>query len=111
VITEAIHDLARPVEVLSAVRRMLRPDGVALVVDERTEESFAAPAGEIERMHYGFSILTCLPAAMTERPTAATGTVIRAETMRRYASEAGFATVDRLDEPELDTLRFYRLIP
>ncbi len=111
VIIEAVHDLARPVEVLSAVRRMLRPDGVALVVDERTEESFAAPAGEIERMHYGFSILTCLPAAMTERPTAATGTVIRAETMRRYASEAGFATVDRLDEPELDTLRFYRLIP
>jgi hypothetical protein len=62
-------------------------------------------------MHYGFSILTCLPAAMTERPTAATGTVMRADTMRRYASEAGFATVDRLDEPRLETLRFYRLTP
>jgi hypothetical protein len=48
---------------------------------------------------------------MTEHPTAATGTVMRAGTMRHYASEAGFATVDRLDEPELDTLRFYRLIP
>jgi 2-polyprenyl-3-methyl-5-hydroxy-6-metoxy-1,4-benzoquinol methylase len=111
VIIEAVHDLARPVEVLSAVRRMLRPDGIALVADEKTEDAFTAPAGEAERMHYGFSLLTCLPAAMTEHPTAATGTVMRAETMRHYASEAGFATVDRLDEPELDTLRFYRLIP
>ena len=62
-------------------------------------------------MYYGFSILTCLPAAMTERPTAATGTVIRADTMHRYAREAGFATIDRLEEPELDMLRFYRLTP
>lgn len=62
-------------------------------------------------MFYGFSIFTCLPAAMTERPTAATGTVIREDTMRRYASEAGFGSVERLDEPELDMLRFYLLTP
>jgi 2-polyprenyl-3-methyl-5-hydroxy-6-metoxy-1,4-benzoquinol methylase len=111
VIIEAVHDMARPVEALSAVRQMLRPHGIALIADEKTEDGFGAPAGEIERMHYGFSILTCLPAAMTERPTAATGTVMRADTMRRYALEAGFATVERLDEPELDTLRFYRLTP
>lgn len=109
VIIEAIHDLSQPVEVLSAVRKMLRPDGIALIADEKTEDAFSAPAGEMERMFYGFSILTCLPAAMTERPTAATGTVMRAGTMRRYALEAGFATIERLDEPELDMLRFYRL--
>jgi 2-polyprenyl-3-methyl-5-hydroxy-6-metoxy-1,4-benzoquinol methylase len=110
-IVEAVHDMSRPVEVLSAVRGMLRPDGVALVADEKTEDAFGAPAGEAERMFYGFSILTCLPAAMTERPTAATGTVIRADTMRRYGLEAGFAAVERLDKPELDMLRFYRLTP
>ena len=111
VIIEAIHDMARPVEVLSAVRAMLRPDGVALIADEKTDDAFGAAAGESERLFYGFSILTCLPAAMTERPTAATGTVMRADTMRRYALEAGFAAVERLDEPELDMLRFYRLTP
>jgi 2-polyprenyl-3-methyl-5-hydroxy-6-metoxy-1,4-benzoquinol methylase len=111
VIVEAVHDMSRPVEVLSAVRRMLRPNGVALIADEKTEDAFGAPAGEIERMFYGFSLFTCLPAAMTERPTAATGTVMRADTMRRYGLEAGFAIVERLDEPQLDMLRFYRLTP
>ncbi len=109
VIIEAIHDLSRPIEALSAVRRMLCPGGVALIADEKTEDAFTAPAGEIERMLYGFSIFTCLPSAMTERPTAATGTVIREVTMRRYASEAGFGGFERLDQPELDMLRFYRL--
>ena len=109
VIIEAVHDLSRPVEVLAAVRQMLRPGGVALIADEKTEDAFTAPAGESERMYYGFSLFTCLPAAMTERPTAATGTVMRPDTLRQYATEAGFGAVERLDEPELDMLRFYRL--
>jgi 2-polyprenyl-3-methyl-5-hydroxy-6-metoxy-1,4-benzoquinol methylase len=111
VIIEAVHDVSRPVEVLAALRRMLRPGGLALIADEKTEDAFTAPASEIERIYYGFSIFTCLPAAMTERPTAATGAVMRAETFRSYALEAGFAAVDRLDEPELDMLRFYLLKP
>lgn len=111
VIIEAVHDVSRPVEVLSALRRMLRPGGLALIADEKTEDAFTAPAGEIERMYYGFSIFTCLPATMTERPTAATGTVMRAETLKGYAMDAGFSAVDRLDEPALDMLRFYVLKP
>jgi 2-polyprenyl-3-methyl-5-hydroxy-6-metoxy-1,4-benzoquinol methylase len=111
VMVEALHDMSRPVEALAAIRRMLRPDGIALIVDEKTEERFGAPAGDIERMYYGFSIFSCLPSAMNERPTAATGTVMRADTMRRYASEAGFSGFEQLDEPELDMLRFYRLTP
>ncbi len=62
-------------------------------------------------MYYGFSAFTCLPAAMTERPTAATGTVMRADMMKRLGSEAGFQNVERLDEPALDMLRFYLLTP
>jgi 2-polyprenyl-3-methyl-5-hydroxy-6-metoxy-1,4-benzoquinol methylase len=108
-VIEAIHDLSRPIEVLTAIRGMLRPDGSALIADERTEDAFIAPGSETERMFYGFSLFTCLPAAMTERPTAATGTVIRADTMRAYAEAAGFRGVERLDEPALDMLRFYRL--
>jgi 2-polyprenyl-3-methyl-5-hydroxy-6-metoxy-1,4-benzoquinol methylase len=111
VIIEAVHDMAQPVAVLSSVRRMLRPGGVVLVADEKTEDAFTAPAGDAERLYYGFSIFACLPAAMTERPTAAIGTVMRAETMARLGAEAGFQDVERLDEPALDSLRFYRLTP
>jgi hypothetical protein len=90
---------------------MLRPDGVALIADEKTADAFTAPADDSERMHYGFSIFTCLPAAMTERPTAAIGTVLRADTMRGLAEEAGSASVERLDDSMLEMLRFYRLTP
>lgn len=111
VIIEAVHDMTQPAGVLSSVRRMLRPDGVALIADEKTEDAFTAPAGESERLYYGFSIFTCLPAAMTERPTAAIGTVMRSDTMQRLGSEAGFQNVEPLDEPALDMLRFYRMTP
>ena len=103
--------MTQPVEVLASIRGMLRADGNALIAEEKTEDAFTAPASETERFFYGFSILTCLPAAMTERPTAAIGTVTRADTMRRLATEAGYRNVERLDEPALDTLRFYRLTP
>ena len=111
VVVEAIHDLTRPIEVLGAIRRMLRSGGTALIADEKTEDAFSAPGSEIERTFYGFSLFTCLPAAMTERPTAATGTVMRADTLRHYAEQAGFGGFERLDEPALDMLRFYRLTP
>jgi 2-polyprenyl-3-methyl-5-hydroxy-6-metoxy-1,4-benzoquinol methylase len=109
VIVEAVHDLSRPVEVLSATRRMLRPGGSVLVADEKTEDVFTAPGGDLERMYYGYSILTCLPAAMTERPTAATGTAMRASTLEGYAKEAGFTGFQRIDDPAPEALRFYRL--
>jgi 2-polyprenyl-3-methyl-5-hydroxy-6-metoxy-1,4-benzoquinol methylase len=109
VVIEAIHDMSRPVEVLRAIKKMLRTGGMLLVADEKTEDVFTAPASDLERSYYGFSVFTCLPGAMTERPTAATGTVMRADTLRRYAAEAGFGAFERLDEPELDMLRFYRL--
>jgi 2-polyprenyl-3-methyl-5-hydroxy-6-metoxy-1,4-benzoquinol methylase len=111
VVVEAIHDLNRPVEVLAAMRKMLRPGGSVLIADEKTEDVFTAPASEMERLYYGYSLFTCLPAAMTERPTAATGTVMRADTLRRYVEEAGFTGFERLDESMLDMLRFYRLTP
>ena len=111
VIIEALHDMTQPVGVLEAIRRVLRPGGVALIADEKTADRFTAPAVATERAYYGFSVFTCLPAAMTERPTAATGTLMRADMMARLGAEAGFERVDRLDEPELDMLRFYRFTP
>ncbi len=111
VVIEAIHDLSHPVEALATIRGMLAPGGVALIADEKTEDVFTAPAGELERMFYGFSILTCLPAAMAEPDSAGIGTAIRADTMRELAGRAGFGGFERLDEPALDALRLYRLTP
>ena len=62
-----------------------------LVADERTEETFTVPASEMERFFYAFSTLHCLAVSMQDGG-AGTGTVIRADTVRRYAADAGFST-------------------
>lgn len=110
VVIEAIHDLSRPVEALRSIREVLAPGGSAIVADENAKDAFAVPGDDLERLYYGFSVLCCLPAGMSEQPSAATGTVMRPDTMRSYAAQAGFADVEILDIPH-DLLRFYRLRP
>jgi 2-polyprenyl-3-methyl-5-hydroxy-6-metoxy-1,4-benzoquinol methylase len=107
-IFEALHDMPRPVDVLRTIRGMLSVDGFVVVADERTEESFTAPASERERLYYGFSVMTCLPSGMVGPDPAGTGTVMRPDTLRRYAVEAGFERVEILPI-ENDTWRFYLL--
>lgn len=109
IICEALHDLSRPVEVLRGMRERLATDGTVLVVDERVGEHFTAPGDELERLYYGFSVLRCLPAGMAESPSAATGTVMRPTTLRRYAREAGFREIEILPI-EHDLFRIYQLI-
>ena len=109
-IFEALHDMSYPVDVLRAARGLLADGGVMLIGDERTEESFTAPASETERLYYGFSILHCLPVGMVGDGAAGTGTVIRPGTVRRYADEAGFGSCKVLPI-ENDFWRFYLLRP
>ena len=110
VVIEAIHDVARPVEILAAIRESLAPTGVLLVADERVADAFTAPGDEVERFMYAASVLVCLPGGLAEQPSAATGTVMRAGTFRDYATKAGFREVEVLPfEPGF--LRFYRLTP
>jgi 2-polyprenyl-3-methyl-5-hydroxy-6-metoxy-1,4-benzoquinol methylase len=93
-VLEALHDMSHPVEVLQSLRAALGPRGSILVADEKVAEQFHAPGDEIERLMYGWSIVHCLPVAMSESPSAAIGTVIRSDTMRELAAAAGFTTVD-----------------
>jgi 2-polyprenyl-3-methyl-5-hydroxy-6-metoxy-1,4-benzoquinol methylase len=107
VVFEALHDLPHPTEVLRAIRTAA--DGApVLVMDERAGEAFTAPGDELERFLYAASVLHCLPVGMSEQPSAATGTVMRPDTLRRYAEQAGFAAVEVLPI-EHDFFRFYRL--
>jgi SAM-dependent methyltransferase len=107
---ETLHDMAHPVEALRAARAMLADGGAVLVADERVAESFTAPGDELERFNYGWSALHCLPVGLAEPGSAGTGTVIRPETVRRYANEAGLGSVTVLPV-EHEFWRFYRLDP
>jgi SAM-dependent methyltransferase len=107
---ESLHDMSYPVDVLKACRRMLVEGGSVVVGDERVADVFTAPGDDMERLYYGFSILHCLPVGMVGEGAAGTGTVMRADTVRRYAEEAGFAGFEVLPI-ENDFYRFYRLTP
>jgi len=109
-IFEALHDMSRPVDALRATRQMLRDGGSVLVADERVADEFKAPAPLLERHAYGWSVISCLPSAMGDPLTAATGAVMRPSTLRRYATAAGFVDMDVL-AIETGPFRFYRLIP
>ena len=92
---------------MRCTRRALVSGGTLLVMDERAADSFAESDGPIEAFLYGASVLHCLPVGLADQPSAATGTVMRADTMRAYAVEAGFAEVTVLPI-EHDLFRFYR---
>jgi 2-polyprenyl-3-methyl-5-hydroxy-6-metoxy-1,4-benzoquinol methylase len=109
-IFEALHDMARPAEVLAAARRLLGPGGAVLVGDERVAESFTAPGDEAERLFYGYSVVACLANGLVDQPSVGTGTVIRPSTVEAIAREAGFTGFTILPV-EHESFRFYRLDP
>jgi SAM-dependent methyltransferase len=105
---EALHDMGDPVGTLRAVRALLAADGHVLVADERVADTFTIPGDPTERFMYGWSVLHCLPATLAEHPVEATGTVLRAPTVARWAAAAGFTGFEVLpiDNP---LWRFYRM--
>jgi SAM-dependent methyltransferase len=105
---EALHDMGDPVGALRAACALLAPGGSVLVADEHVADRFTAPGDPLERFMYGWSILHCLPATLAERPVEATGTVLRAPTVARWAAAAGFSGFEVLpiDNP---FWRFYRM--
>jgi hypothetical protein len=108
VVFEALHDMPRPVEALRALRRLAGEAGAVLVVDEKVDEHFTAPGSDLQRFNYGWSVLSCLASGMTGPDPAGTGAVMRPDTLRGYASAAGFGSVEVLPVPH-ESWTFYRL--
>ncbi|HSM70427.1 MAG TPA: class I SAM-dependent methyltransferase [Anaerolineales bacterium] len=107
---ECVHDMSNPVAALSMMRELAGEDGVVLVVDERVGDTFTAEGNDVEWMMYGWSILHCLPVGMVDHPAVGTGTVMRTDTLKNYAEEAGFSKVEILPIENF-FFRFYRLTP
>ena len=107
-IFEALHDMARPVEALEAIRALPADDGVVIVADEKVAESFTAPGDEVEWLNFAFSWWHCLPASRAETPSVAAGTALRPATVRQWSDQAGFASL-RVPPVDHDFWRFYQL--
>ena len=109
-IFEAVHDMARPAEVLATAKRLLAPGGAVLIGDERVAETFSAPGDETERLFYAYSVVACLANGLVDQPSVGTGTVLRPAALEEIAREAGFSGFTILPT-EHEAFRFYRLDP
>lgn len=105
---ECIHDMADPVSALAAIKRIVKPTGTVIVMDERVGDVFTGEPDPVEQFMYGFSLICCLPDGRNAPDSVATGTVMRRSTFERYAIDAGFSSVDVLPIDN-DFFRFYQL--
>ena len=105
---ECVHDMANPVAVLNSMRKLVGPGGTVLIIDEKADEAFLPHGADQQRMLYGFSMMHCLPVGMGDPTSAQTGAVMRPDTFRGCAAEAGYANVEILPVDN-DAFYFYRL--
>jgi hypothetical protein len=90
------------------MRQLAGEQGAVLIVDERVGDAFSTNGNNLDWMMYGWSVLHCLPVGMADQPAAGTGTVMRPDTLKRYAMQAGFHSMEILPI-ENSFFRFYRL--
>lgn len=81
-----------------------------IIPDERVAKRFIAPGDDLERLNYGFGVLHCLAVGLRDPDSAGTGTALCPETLRLYATAAGF---DRVEILPIDHVfwHVYRLRP
>ena len=97
---DCIHDMTHPAEMMAAIRRSLKPDGVWLLVDIKALDTFEENAANnpMASLMYGISVMSCMSSAMSEPGGAGLGTLGLPESRARaMASDAGFTRFRRLD--------------
>lgn len=91
---DAIHDQAKPAEVLAAVSRALRPNGTFLMVDiaasSNLEENMDHP---LAPMMYSVSTAHCMTVSLA-LGGAGLGTMWGDQVARKMLADAGFASID-----------------
>jgi len=97
---DCIHDMTHPGEVMRAIRRSLKPDGLWLLVDIKALDTFAEnmTKNPMASLMYGISVMSCMSSAMSLPDGAGLGTLGLPESKaRQMAEEAGFTRFRRLD--------------
>ncbi len=73
---DCLHDMTRPAEVISAIRRSMADDGTWLIKDIRSSGDFVTnQKNPMLAMMYGFSVSSCMSSAMSEPGGAGLGTL------------------------------------
>ncbi len=97
---DCLHDMSHPQQVMRAIRRAIRADGVWLICDIKARDSYEENVRKnpMASMMYGASVLTCMSSAMSEPNGEGLGTLGFSESVaRRMCTEAGFTRFEPID--------------
>ncbi len=97
---DCIHDMTHPTEMMTTIRKALKPDGTWLLVDIKAQDSLALNVSKnpMASLLYGISVLSCMSSAMSEPNGEGLGTLgLSASRAEHMAREAGFSRFTRLD--------------
>jgi len=110
---DVLHDIPRPAEAVKAARAALADDGVWLVADIKSSETFEENRrNPMIGLFYSMSVVYCMNSALSEPDGAGLGTLgMHPERLRGMVEAAGFASFDYRQFDEDVNNRYFEIRP
>lgn len=110
---DVLHDIPRPAEAVKAARAALADDGVWLVADIKSSETFEENSrNPMIGLFYSMSVVYCMNSALSEPEGAGLGTLgMHPERLRGMVEAAGFASFDYRQFDEDVNNRYFEIRP
>ena len=95
---DCLHDMGDPVGAARHVLEMLAPDGTWMIVEPAAGDRVEDNLNPVGRAYYGFSMLLCTPASLSQEVGLALGAQAGEARIREVVESAGFTRFRRVAE-------------
>lgn len=92
---DCLHDLAKPEETLSEIRRRMAPGGALMVMEPRAADRLAENSNPLGAVYYGFSLFHCMTQSLAQGGPGL-GTCMGPQKTMSLLRGAGFTDVSEL---------------
>jgi SAM-dependent methyltransferase len=93
---DALHDIARPLDVLRGIRSALSEDGRFLLLEIQSAERPEGNVGPVSTLMYATSVMYCIPTSLAAGADGLGTLGLPEHRVRALCGEAGFSEVRRL---------------
>ena len=95
---DCFHDMGDPAGAAAHIRRALADDGTWLLVEPAAGDRLEDNLNPVGRLYYGFSVLLCVPNALSQQPTVVLGNQAGEARTRELTAAGGFTRFRRAAE-------------
>jgi SAM-dependent methyltransferase len=95
---DCFHDMGDPAGAATHIRRALAGDGTWLLVEPAAGDHLKDNLNPVGRLYYGFSVLLCVPNALSQQPKAVLGNQAGEARTRELTAAGGFTRFRRAAE-------------